>query len=101
MVCALPSVAFAAVVIVVSVDIQEPPSWVSRWSSGALSAGERCGSLPGKGKGKGNGEGEGGPGQGAGAFEVMHRSLRRRCYPVASRLFPGRNAALSGSGTRL
>lgn len=80
---------------------------MSRWSSGALSAGERCGSLPGKGKGKGkskgkgNGEGEGEPGQGAGAFEVMHRSLRRRCYPVASRLFPGRNAALSGSGTRL
>ncbi|KUN46012.1 hypothetical protein AQJ27_18365 [Streptomyces olivochromogenes] len=85
----------AAVVIVVSVDIQEPPSLVSRWSSGALSAGERCGSLPGEG----NGECE--PGQGAGAFEVMHRSLRRRCYPAASRLFPGRNAALSGSGTRL
>ncbi|MFE5079809.1 hypothetical protein [Streptomyces mirabilis] len=76
---------------------------MSRWSSGALSAGERCGSLPGKGKGKGKGKGngEGEPGQGAGAFEVMHRSLRRRCYPVASRLFPGRNAALSGSGTRL
>ncbi|GAA2598059.1 hypothetical protein Stube_46580 [Streptomyces tubercidicus] len=37
-----------------------------------------------------------GAASGCGGIEVMFLSLRSGCYPPASALFPGRNAALSG-----
>ncbi|GGN42347.1 hypothetical protein GCM10012285_22600 [Streptomyces kronopolitis] len=38
-----------------------------------------------------------GAASGGGGIEVMPLSLGRGCYPPASALFPGRNAALSGA----